>query len=368
MISYGSDPNDKFPACYFRKSIVLSNVAELTELNLSLLRDDGAVVYLNGTEVFRDNLPTGAVAYRTWALAAIGKDQELLFLGGSMAPALLQEGTNVVAVEIHQVDPTSSDLSFDLELSGLEPSAPVMVLEPEDQAVSTGGTAQFSVVAAGAQPLFYQWYLNGLTAVADGTNRTLVIVNAGPPDEGSYSVVVTNHVGLVRSASARLRLVDQPQILVPPQSQTAVIGSRVEFVVVAVGTAPLSYRWWVDGTNLLAGATNQVLVLESVTLDQSGQYSVEVYNAVGRTTSAPASLRVLASAQLTSVSLAGDTIVMTFATSKNLRYTVEFTEALFAPRWTALPNAVKLFGTGGILTVQDVSPPSQQRFYRVRVE
>ena len=39
-------------------------------LTLRLLRDDGAVVYLNGTEVVRSNMPTGTIAYTTRASSA----------------------------------------------------------------------------------------------------------------------------------------------------------------------------------------------------------------------------------------------------------------------------------------------------------
>jgi len=77
---------------------------------------------------------------------------------------------------------------------------------------------------------------------------------------------------------------------------------------------------------------------------------------------------VLVSAEITGVRQAGDAIVIDFATSLNLRYTVEFTESLASPLWTALPDAVKMFGTGQIMTVRDVNPPSSQRFYRIRVE
>src|SRR5205823_3627916 len=60
MVSYGPDPNNKYVTTYFRKSFYVTNSAALTTLTLNLLRDDGAVVYLNGVEVRRDNMPAGA--------------------------------------------------------------------------------------------------------------------------------------------------------------------------------------------------------------------------------------------------------------------------------------------------------------------
>jgi hypothetical protein len=80
------------------------------------MRDDGAVVYLNGTEVFRTNMPTGTIAYTTLASTAIGGTDESAFQSASISPSLLVNGSNVLAVEMHQANGTSSDISFDAEL------------------------------------------------------------------------------------------------------------------------------------------------------------------------------------------------------------------------------------------------------------
>jgi hypothetical protein len=84
-----------------------------------LLRDDGAVVYLNGREAFRSNMPTGTVEHNTLALSSLSS--ESLFFRQDIDPGLLVAGTNVVAVEVHQASQTSSDLSFNLELSAAVP-------------------------------------------------------------------------------------------------------------------------------------------------------------------------------------------------------------------------------------------------------
>src|SRR5439155_3040044 len=77
---------------------------------------DGAVVYLNGTEVYRNNMPTGAIAYNTLASATVGGTDESFWYITPAAMPLLRTGNNVIAVEIHQSDVTSSDISFDLQL------------------------------------------------------------------------------------------------------------------------------------------------------------------------------------------------------------------------------------------------------------
>src|SRR6185436_8475456 len=93
--------------------------AAFSNLNLRVLRDDGAVVFLNGVEVFRSNMPGSPVNYGTYASTVVsGAGETTQFYSTNVSPALLMNGTNVLAVEIHQANATSTDLSFDLELSG----------------------------------------------------------------------------------------------------------------------------------------------------------------------------------------------------------------------------------------------------------
>jgi len=118
VVSYGPDPNNKYITTYFRHSFTIADASQFTHLALRLLRDDGAVVYLNGTEVARDNMPAGAVNYQTTALSAVGGSDEDRFFEFTVSPSLLVDGPNVLAVEIHQSSGHSSDISFDLELVG----------------------------------------------------------------------------------------------------------------------------------------------------------------------------------------------------------------------------------------------------------
>ena len=104
---------------YFRRSFNLTNPKLITNLVVRLLRDDGGVVYINGFEVFRSNMPTGDVTHSTLALSGVGAPEEInvFFETNVVIPNVsFREGLNTVAVEIHQVAPTSADISFDLEL------------------------------------------------------------------------------------------------------------------------------------------------------------------------------------------------------------------------------------------------------------
>ncbi len=116
VVSYGPSPGSKFITTYFRLAFSVANAGDLQGLTLRVKRDDGVVVYLNGNEVYRDNIPAGTVSYTTPALAAA--DDGATFLQSSVSASLLTSGINVLAVEIHQSDRSSSDISFDLELQG----------------------------------------------------------------------------------------------------------------------------------------------------------------------------------------------------------------------------------------------------------
>ena len=118
-----SGPNgDRFITTYFRHTFYVEDASNYSSLHLGLLRDDGAVVYLNGIEIARSNMPAGDVDYLTPASNSVGGDDESAFYDFNVGAHLLSDGINVLAVEIHQVNGTSSDISFDLELDGVKPS------------------------------------------------------------------------------------------------------------------------------------------------------------------------------------------------------------------------------------------------------
>jgi uncharacterized repeat protein (TIGR03806 family) len=103
---------------YFRRAFTVSGAADYTNLAMRVMRDDGVLVYLNGQPVFTNSLPAGVVRWTNFATATINGAAESAFLTATVNPALLLEGSNVVAAEIHQVNLTSSDITFDLELVG----------------------------------------------------------------------------------------------------------------------------------------------------------------------------------------------------------------------------------------------------------
>ncbi len=117
VVSFGGNSAAKYPTTYYRTAFNIQNAAGVTKLTVKLLRDDGGVVYLNGAEIFRSNMPETDITYATLASTTVGGADESTFYENQVDPSLLVEGRNVLAVEIHQVSTsTSSDTSFDLEL------------------------------------------------------------------------------------------------------------------------------------------------------------------------------------------------------------------------------------------------------------
>jgi hypothetical protein len=112
----GGPSTNRYSAAYFRHTFVVAEPKAHPQVILGLRRDDGAIVYLNEYEVFRSNMPTGLVDYATLALSNASSETE--FYLQNIERARLVAGTNIVAVEVHQASKTSSDLSFDLELTG----------------------------------------------------------------------------------------------------------------------------------------------------------------------------------------------------------------------------------------------------------
>jgi uncharacterized repeat protein (TIGR01451 family) len=115
IVNYGPNVNSKYPSTYFRKSINIPNPALYSSFTFNVIYDDGFVLYLNGTEINRTNMPTGTITHTTWASSA--KESVTSF---SIPASSFLTGTNVLAIEMHQNVGTSSDLSFDMNLTGYD--------------------------------------------------------------------------------------------------------------------------------------------------------------------------------------------------------------------------------------------------------
>jgi len=111
-ISFGSNPDRKNVTAYFRQTFELMDTALIEKVTFKLLRDDAAAIYINGEEIYRDKNLSRTASHTTTATSSIVN--ESAFATFEVDGARFAEGKNVIAVEVHQSNRTSSDLSFAL--------------------------------------------------------------------------------------------------------------------------------------------------------------------------------------------------------------------------------------------------------------
>jgi hypothetical protein len=169
-------------------------------------------------------------------------------------------------------------------------SIATITTQPVARAVNPGAPATFTVAATGTAPLTYQWFRDS-DEVVGGTSATLSIPSAQAVDAGSYSVKVTNIVGVTTSNSALLSLNVPVSITTQPGSLAVNSGTVASFSVVAAGTAPFTYQWRKNGTPI-SGATGATFTIPSAQPSNAANYDVIVTNVVGPVTSAAAALSI----------------------------------------------------------------------------
>lgn len=104
------------PVYLFRNTFTIADISQLASVTGQLKFDDAAAVYVNGTEVLRTaTLPAGA-ALTDYANPS--PTQENATAAITVPLNLLNNGVNTIAVEVHQADNASSDVTFDLRLQG----------------------------------------------------------------------------------------------------------------------------------------------------------------------------------------------------------------------------------------------------------
>jgi hypothetical protein len=114
-----TDMSNQYVSVFIRRTFTVANTAQVTHLTLGVDYDDGMVAYLNGTQIYRSNLPAGAITHSTFANATReasraedGIDRTYVTLN----PGLLIQGANVLAASGHNNTNTSSDFSLSMEL------------------------------------------------------------------------------------------------------------------------------------------------------------------------------------------------------------------------------------------------------------
>lgn len=190
--------------------------------------------------------------------------------------------------------PTGTDLGA-RESGGVSPGVVSITTQPVSRTAIVGASATLTVVATGAAPLSYQWYKDGIL-ISGAVSNSLTFNSAVLGDTANYTVVVTNSLGSITSAVARLTVNEAPPVVAPsittqPLSQIIFVGDSVSFTVVASGTTPFSYQWKFGSTDV-ASANSSTYTIPSAQLSDAGAYSVVVSNSAGSAPSNNATLTV----------------------------------------------------------------------------
>ena len=304
VIRYGPNASNKYRAYYFRRKFTVSSPADITSGLLRVMHDDGAIAWLNGTEIYRYGMPAGAVDYLTFANWTASGTDEYKFFEGTFDPALLTAGTNLLAVEVHQVNANSSDISFAAELNlGTTLHGPAVTAHPQSLTNTAGSPATLSVAATGEDALAYQWWFNG-SPLPGRTTSSLAFPTVQPTNSGAYFVVVTNLYGTAQSLPATL----------------------------TIGVADSDGDGMPDAWEV-ANGTNPNVPDANEDLDHDGHSNWQEYLAGTSPTNAASALRLEAVA----VAPAG-TVALRFNAISNRPYSLFSTDSLGVPNWINRTN------------------------------
>ncbi len=142
MVDLGTR-NHHYITTYFRHAFDVEDPSFYRTVLLRVMRADSAIIYLNGREVYRANLPAGGVTTDTLATRMLTGLERDVFFPIKIDPAELRRGRNIIAAEVHLNSPQCDDIRFDLEVLANEARAgfppDVAFAGPVDGAVFQAG-------------------------------------------------------------------------------------------------------------------------------------------------------------------------------------------------------------------------------------
>jgi hypothetical protein len=219
--------SNKYITYYFRKTVNIPSVALYQAFDFQYYRDDGIVVYVNGQEVFRNNMGTGTVNYLT--TASIASDNGSLVIQNTVPATAFVDGNNTIAVEVHQSSGSSSDVIFDLRLIGEQVGFVKLEIGPYLQrATPTSVMVHWRTNLATDSKVWYGTSSSNLSLSATGTS----------PSSTEHSVDLTGltpytkYYYSIGSTSATLDQDAENYFLTPPVS-----GGTGKFTFWAIGDA-----------------------------------------------------------------------------------------------------------------------------------
>ena len=235
-----------------------------------------SVQALRGTDVSLSVVATAADLPLTYQWRFNGSR-----LPGATNPSLSLPGVEASAAGDYDVviaSPESWVISGTARVSLLSP--PVFNLQPMPVTVSSGQNILLTSSVSSTLPFTLQWRRNGVVLLGE-TNASLSIPSATVSSSGSYDLVASSAAGSVPSDPADVTVL--PLTYAPMQGFAALAGTSNSIRVSATSSSALGYQWKRDGVPL-PGVTSPVLSFPSLSLADSGLYSVTITNSLGTIT------------------------------------------------------------------------------------
>lgn len=184
--------------CYFRREFSVPAILA-GEPMVRLMCDDGAVVYINGTEAFRHNMPAGAISPDTQALESVEGDREKQIHIIPVNPALIIPGqVNTIAVEVHDAANVrgANDVLFDLDIAFRQP--PTLSAIPDTQSQEDTGFGQGTFSAFDSEPdggtLIFTW----ITSDPVNLPPLSITTKYAPDGKGSFTFPSPQNPGVIQ--------------------------------------------------------------------------------------------------------------------------------------------------------------------------
>ena len=160
--------------------------------------------------------------------------------------------------------------------------SPVIVSQSSGATKCVGGSFSFNLSSGGSDPLSYQWY-NSSGSILGATSSLYLLNSLDTSDADVYYCIVTNSCGSVQSSNKTLVVNSSPSFVSQSGSITQCENTTALFTLLAEGSTPLSYQWFVD-TGMVAGANANSYTIPSISTANAGNYYCVVSNTCGSIT------------------------------------------------------------------------------------
>jgi len=194
--------------------------------------------------IYMDGVEVGSTTHNITNWTPVGGDGNFTLVIGSVYPyGSTWAGNSTLSFRgmIDDMRLYSRALSADEMWSIYRAGAPEITTQPDDQTVTVGQTATFSVMVSGAEPMNYQWQKNGWD-ISGATNASYTTPETIPADNGAvFSVVVVNAAGNVTSREATLTVIKNNQVITFPAIPAQLTTNLVPLTATASSGLPVSF-------------------------------------------------------------------------------------------------------------------------------